>query len=242
MTTSDVARRAARRMTSLFRAAGDATVETLYPRRCAGCGRRGFWVCDDCDAALPRFARPWCDRCGTPSAQLPCRCGGLPDALAAVRSAAVDNGWLRMAVRSFKYGGESARAEHLGALLVPLLQDLPPFDALVPVPLHRQRERRRGYNQARLLAVVAAVAHAVSVDEVLLRTRPTGQQVGLDAVARRENVRGAFGIRFGALVEGRRFVLIDDVLTTGSTLGNCAETLLAAGAQWVGAATLAREE
>jgi ComF family protein len=228
------------RLTNLLRVAGDAAIETVYPRRCAGCGRRGRWVCDECDAALRRFAPPWCARCGAPPTLIACRCADLPAALTVVRSAASDDGWLKVAIRSFKYGGESARAEHLGALLVPLLGDLPPFDALVPVPLHPRRERRRGYNQARLLAQ-AAGGQSIPVENVLLRIRPTDQQVGLDAETRRTNVRGAFAVRAGASVRGRRFVLVDDVLTTGSTLGNCADTLVAGGAAWVGAVTLARE-
>ena len=159
-----------------------------------------------------------------------------------VRSVASDEGWLRDAIRSFKYQGESARAEHLGELLVPLLVDLTPFDALVPVPLHPRRERRRGFNQARLLARAAAKQLDAPVENVLVRTRSTGQQVGLDAEARRANVRGAFAVEDGRTCRGGRFVLVDDVLTTGSTLGNCAETLAAAGAVWVGAVTLAREQ
>ncbi|HKG27451.1 MAG TPA: ComF family protein [Thermomicrobiales bacterium] len=230
-----------RRVANFLRIAGGAAVETLYPRCCAGCGRRGNWVCHDCDAALRRFARPWCERCGAPPLQLSCRCADLVPALAVVRSAAPDDGWLRAAVRSFKYSGETARAEHLGALLLPLLADLPPFDALVPVPLHARRERRRGYNQARLLAHAAGKGSSIPIEEVLVRTRPTDQQVGLDADARRKNVRGAFAVNDGADISGRRFVLVDDVLTTGSTLGNCAETLVGGGAAWVGAVTLARE-
>ncbi|MEA2597985.1 MAG: hypothetical protein QOF01_4454 [Thermomicrobiales bacterium] len=229
------------RMGELLRAGGEAIVETLYPRRCAGCGRRGEWVCRDCDAALGRFARPWCERCGAPPAQAACRCEDLPAGLAVVRSAATDDGWLRAAIRSFKYAGESARAVHLAGMLLPVLGDLPPFDALVPVPLHTKRERRRGYNQARLLANVAGRAATIPVGEMLVRSRPTDQQVGLDAEARRANVRGAFAIREGETVAGGRFVLVDDVLTTGSTLGNCADTLVAGGATWVGAVTLARE-
>lgn len=229
------------RIVELLRIAGDAAVETLYPRRCAGCGRRGSWVCHDCDAALSRFARPWCERCGSPPLLLACRCAELAPELTVVRSAALDDGWLRAAVRSFKYTGESARAEHLGSLLPPLLADLPPVDALIPVPLHSSRERSRGYNQARLLAAVAGGLASMPVDEVLIRCRRTDQQVGLDAASRRANVVGAFAVKDGADVAGRRFVLIDDVLTTGSTLGNCAESLVAGGAGWVGAVTLARE-
>jgi ComF family protein len=159
-----------------------------------------------------------------------------------VRSAAPDEGWLKAAIRSFKYQGESARAEHLGQLLVPILADLPAFDALVPVPLHASRERRRGYNQARLLAGVAGSQIPIPIVDALVRTRPTPQQVGLDAAARRANVQGAFAARRGVAIRGARYVLVDDVFTTGSTLGNCADTLIAAGAAWVGAVTLAREQ
>ncbi len=198
-------------------------------------------MCHDCDAALQPFARPWCARCGAPPLQIACRCAELAPELAVVRSAALDHGWLRAAVRSFKYSGETARTEHLAALLPPLLADLPAFDALVPVPLHPRRERRRGYNQAWLLANAVGSQATIPAEEVLMRIRPTDQQVGLDAESRRANVRGAFAVKDGTAVAGRRFVLVDDVLTTGSTLGNCAATLIAGGAAWVGAVTLARE-
>jgi ComF family protein len=231
-----------RTVSEWLRVAGDAIVETIYPRRCAGCGRRGQWVCDECDPSVRRFSRPWCERCGSPLGHAPCRCRDLFIELDAVRSVAFDEGWLRTAIRSFKYDGESARDAHLGELLVPLIADLPTFDALVPVPLHERRERQRGYNQARLLAEVAARRTSIPVANLLVRVRSTGQQVGLDAAARRANVDGAFAVAGGQILSGRRYVLIDDVLTTGSTLGNCAATLVAAGAAWVGAATLAREQ
>jgi ComF family protein len=225
-----------------IRTIGEAIVETIYPRRCAGCGRRGVWVCADCDDALARFQSPWCARCGAPPSRAACRCAELADALSAVRSAAPDEGWLRAAIRSFKYEGESARAGHLGMLLVPVVADLPAFDALVPVPLHASRERRRGYNQARMIAGVASAEAAIPLLDALARVRATPQQVGLDAAARRANVRGAFAVTPGVAIRDARLVLVDDVFTTGSTLGNCAETLVAAGAKWVGAVTLAREQ
>jgi ComF family protein len=231
-----------RRLTQWLRIVGDAVVETVYPRRCAGCGRRGRWVCDECARSVRRFAPPWCERCGAPAGLAVCRCADLPGTIAVIRSAALDEAWLRDAIRSFKYAGETARADHLAALLVPLLADLPSVDGLVPVPLHPRRERRRGYNQARKLGARVAAASGIALDEVLVRTRSTAQQVGLDAAARRANVRGAFAVRAGRNVRGGSYLLIDDVLTTGATLGNCADTLVTAGAAWVGAMTLARED
>lgn len=222
---------------------GELLIETVYPRRCAGCGRRGRWVCDRCAARLTVFQPPWCPRCGAPEGQpnTRCRCGQLPESLDRVRSTTLYAGWLRQAIIAFKYEGERARADHLGACLVDAVAALLPADALVPVPLHQRRLRERGYNQAALLAHRVSAVVGVPVTEALIRTRPTPQQVGLDAARRQANVRGAFAAAPGAEVDGLRFILIDDVLTTGATLGACAEVLRVAGAASVAAATLARE-
>jgi ComF family protein len=224
-----------------LRRTGEVVVETVYPRRCAACGRRGQWVCEDCDRQLRRFTLPWCERCGAPPTLAPCRCAELTPSLSVIRSAALDEGWLGHAIRSFKYAGETARTDHLSEMLVPLIEVLPEFDALVPVPLHRLRRRKRGYNQAHLMATAVSRASSVQVLDALVRHRATAQQVGLNAEARRANVLEAFAVRDNVEVVERRFVLVDDVLTTGSTLGQCADTLVAAGAAWVGALTLARE-
>lgn len=222
-------------------AAASSIVEVLFPRRCAGCMRRGTWLCEDCDAALPRFQPPWCTRCGAPIGKHPCRCNELPSALHAVRSVAAYDGWLREAIQAFKYHGETARAEHLAAILAPLLADLEPFDYLCPVPLHPKRQRRRGYNQSRLLAEGVARIRGYRVKEVAVRVRETEQQARLGATARQANVQGAFAVSPAAQVHGARIVLVDDVLTTGATLGSCAAALMAAGAACVAAVTLARE-
>jgi ComF family protein len=110
------------------------------------------------------------------------------------------------------------------------------------VPLHPRRLRERGYNQSALLARRAAERIGVPVEEALARTRATAHQVGLDAVARAANVANAFELARGyPHLQGRRVLLIDDVRTSGATLGACAEAARAAGAVWVGAATLAHD-
>jgi ComF family protein len=156
------------------------------------------------------------------------------------RSAGWYEGWMRSAIGDFKYRGESARARHLGELLVSLVDQMPIDACLAPVPLHPKRERQRGYNQSLLLAVVASDGRR-PVRSLLARTRPTRQQVGLSAYERTGNVRGAFALSADAGVLATPVVLIDDVMTTGSTLGACAEILKAAGAPFVGVVTLARE-
>ena len=158
-----------------------------------------------------------------------------------MRSVGPFDGWLRGAVVQFKYHGEWARAAHLSEYLAPAVAHLQPVDALVPVPLHPARLRQRGFNQSLLLALRAGDLLGIQVDEALIRTRRTNAQVHLGAEQRLANVAGAFAVQSGFPVAGRSLVLIDDVVTTGSTLSACAEALINAGATFVKAASLARE-
>jgi len=114
------------------------------------------------------------------------------------------------------------------------------FDAIVPVPLHSKRLREREFNQAALLAAEVARVANIPVRDVLLRARYTGTQTALDRTARRQNLRNAFSLRKNADVTDQNLLLIDDVLTTGSTLDACAAVLLEQGAESVRALTLAR--
>jgi ComF family protein len=222
------------------RAISAFAVDLVYPKRCAGCGRRGGWLCPDCEREIERFAPPWCPTCGIPT-HYPCRCASMPQELAEVRSVGPFAGWMRGAVIHCKYHGEWGRTAELGALVAGVCESLCSFDALVPVPLHPSRRRQRGFNQSLLIAQRAAELLRVPVEENVLRVRRTGAQVHLGAEERATNVTGAMAIRPGCTIEGRTFVLIDDVITTGSTLAACAAVLLRAGAQQVKAATLCRE-
>jgi ComF family protein len=158
-----------------------------------------------------------------------------------VRSVGPFDGWLRGAVTLCKYHGEWGRAEPLAERLARAVDDLRPFDALVPVPLHESRLRHRGFNQSFLLAQHAAQILRVPVADILWRTRRTDAQVQLGAAQRSTNVKGAISVKPASHVDGRTYVLIDDVITTGSTLAASAEALILAGAVSVKAATVARE-
>jgi ComF family protein len=151
---------------------------------------------------------------------------------------------VREAIHAFKFGGRRGLANPLGDLLAGVgLSALPGAapDALVPVPLHPRRARERGYDQALLLAGRLERAWGVPVvADVLLRAVPTRPQTDLDAAARRRNVRDAFAVRRAEPIAGRHIVLVDDVLTTGATAGECARTLYGAGAAAVGVLTVAR--
>jgi ComF family protein len=114
------------------------------------------------------------------------------------------------------------------------------FDVIVPVPLHPARERERGFNQASLLAELLSKQTSIRCRPLLQRIRYTTTQTALDRSERMENLHNAFRLRKKADVRGLRVLLIDDVLTTGSTLSECARVLKRAGAISVHAATAAR--
>jgi ComF family protein len=114
---------------------------------------------------------------------------------------------------------------------------------VVPVPLHRSKRRERGFNQAELIARAALKNKALRYElgaDVLERTRPTVSQIGLTRPQRVENIRGAFRVRHLNKVVGRSIILVDDVLTTGTTASECARILRKAGAEKVWIATVAR--
>lgn len=151
---------------------------------------------------------------------------------------------MREALHAFKFGGRRALARPLGDLLAELGKDSLPIggaDLLVPVPLHPRRERERGFNQALLLAGRVGRAWDVPVRaDVLARPVPATPQTELSAAARRASVRGAFTLRRPELVAGRHVIIVDDILTTGSTAGACALALRKGGAAAVGVLTVAR--
>jgi ComF family protein len=168
------------------------------------------------------------------------------------RALAVYDGCLAALIQSFKYRGKVQLARPLGALLLGAFGfywGSAGVDLIVPVPLHRSRLRRRGFNQALLLidrwpsmarAGAASLGSTAIEPRVLRRLRPTPPQTGLQRRERRHNLRGVFGLKDANRVKGRRVLLVDDVLTTGATADECARVLVQAGARWVDVLTLAR--
>jgi ComF family protein len=222
----------------------------VLPPSCVLCGAPGqrptLDLCADCDADLPRNERA-CPRCALPLLQtgslaacVACRDARSFDrAVAAFRYAfPVDH-----LVRKLKYHGELAHARVLGTLLARRILEndgsaLP--DAIVPVPLHQERYRERGFNQAFELARVIGRVLALRVDDGLCRrTRATQDQTELGAAERRRNLRGAFATVTNATVP-RRVAIVDDVLTTGSTVEELARVLRAHGAEKIEVWAVAR--
>jgi ComF family protein len=247
-----------RRAARVCRSSLDALLAATFAPCCAACGSvldrpLDGPVCSACWSAIRLCSAPFCRTCGDPLAswrvisaaleRCP-RCRRRPPLVHAARAAGEYEGALREILHALKYDGRQGLARRLGALLrtsgADLLRDA---DCVVPVPLHAWRRLRRGFNQADTLArqLGPPVVHA------LWRMRPTPPQTGLNAAARRRNVRGAFIIspllwrrpRVRWLAD-RTVVLVDDVRTTGATLNACAAVLLEAGAREVRALTVAR--
>ncbi len=219
----------------------------LFPPRCAGCQRVGFWLCPQCRAALELIRPPVCARCGRPiaeaafSTRLCPICQNIPLHIDGIRSAAYFEDPLRKAIHRFKYNNLPDLAASLGEILSQGWQALqPPGELIVPVPLHPNRRQERGYNQATLLARQLGESCGLPVlEKALLRVRETAPQINLNAQERKENVQGAF--RCGNYdLKGKQVLLIDDVCTTGATLEACSLALHQGQVRSVWALTLAR--
>lgn len=148
------------------------------------------------------------------------------------------------AIHQFKYKSKIIVGETLGKLMAGFEYDsfsIDGYSLIMPVPLHRRRLRERGFNQSVILAREIARAHSIHLDfETLKRTIYTKPQTNLGRKQRSTNVKGAFEVADRERVEGKRVVLIDDVYTTGSTVGECARVLIKNGAAEVAVLTLAR--
>ncbi len=222
-------------------------LDVLFPVHCAGCQKSGHVLCPSCIAQIQPLPSPFCQRCGAPlSPDGKCKdCQYHPLKLSGQRVVSSYQEPLRTCIHALKYYGNTRLAEPLGLLLAQAYSryDIQ-ADIMIPVPLHSERQRQRGYNHAFLLAKVCSARSGIPLlEDVLVRHRATIAQVDLNPKDRYQNVAGAFrctaAFATGALY-GRRIIIVDDVSTTGATLEACAAPLFAAGAEAVWGLVLAR--
>ena len=203
----------------------------------------GSWLCGRCRERIRRLEEPLCRRCGVelPSVRDECGCRKRLKSLSRLRSAVAYEGPIEQAIHRFKYQGWRRLASPLALLMAErIVVEGLAGHWVVAVPLHRDRLRSRGFNQAELLA--REVRKRLALTEPpgeLVRMRPTPPQVGHDRRWRLQNVQGAFAWR-GEALDGKSILLIDDVATTGATLNACASSLREARCGPVIGVTLAR--
>jgi ComF family protein len=222
-------------------------LDFALPPRCAGCGTIVAEVhsfCSDCWKSIEFLGGSGCTTCGIPLAVTDVEtCGAClakPPRIARTRAAVAYDELSRSLAIRLKYGRKVAIARTMARYMAPLVaSDGDPI--LVPVPLHRTRLWQRGFNQSALVARELSRRLGIKADPMLLRRiRRTPPLKGMSPLQRRKTVAGAFRVRDKSAVAGRTVVLVDDVLTTGSTADACARTLKRAGAARVELVSWAR--
>ncbi|HEX5469624.1 MAG TPA: ComF family protein [Gaiellaceae bacterium] len=226
-------------MGPIFAARALRLLDVVLPRRCAACGGGEELLCGACLAALRRLEGPLCARCGAPTAWPVerCReCAGRRLAFATARAAVAYEGPARPLVAAWKERGLRSLAREF-ADLAGTTVPRPPADALTFVPGDPDRSLKRGQNAAEALARELASLWQLPLARLLVRREPARPQRGLSREERRRNVRGSFA---AAGTPPGRLVLVDDVYTTGATVGAAATELRRAGARSVHVVTFAR--
>lgn len=230
-------------------------LDLLFPPLCHSCrallanpGKVN--LCPACIAAAPPITSPLCSCCGRPFAtvagadHLCGSCTLAPPPFTAARAALLYTGTTRELIHGFKYSHKVILRRPLGLLAAPYLDNFVTAfaaDVMVAVPLHSERLRQRGFNQAVLLGEIFSQRWGIPLlRNNLRRTKRTEPQINLAASARAENVKGAFALAEPAGLAGKRVLLVDDVYTTGSTVKECALTLGRGGAAAVAVVTIAR--
>jgi ComF family protein len=213
----------------------------LFPTRCIGCGSLGESICASCANEISFILEPFCSRCGTPFLQKARSTRHTcieTTHLSQIRSASTFTGIIRRAILSLKYHNNHVVADSLISLCSfswPIQEWK--VDIIIPVPTSKQKERTRGYNQAKILADAFSRYSGLPTDTNLLRKSDNVlTQVGLSMKERKQNIKNAF---ISKPCNGK-ILLLDDVCTTGATMESAAHALREAGAQQVFGATVAR--
>jgi ComF family protein len=223
-------------------------IDWLYPPACVACGcllplneiRR--FICVRCENIFEPIAAPFCEKCGAPiesDAKHCASCYGKNFYFESNRSAFTYDELVRDLLHEMKFREKKRVAQGLAFLWASLAQENFSDFTLIPMPLHKKKQRERGFNQAEILAKALSDAMKIPMEKILHRTVDTPPQSGLHPSQRAENVKNVFSVCEKFDVRERSFILIDDIFTTGASLNECAKTLKNAGASQVLCMTLA---
>lgn len=226
-----------------LKSSAEIVLRSIYPRRCIICRRilpltLEEYLCGECHNKIEWISGSVCESCGKPiPAYGRCRsCNSMRIYYDKGYAVYVYKDEMRDAIHRFKYGGKGGFARFFGRemALFADLEDIPLTDLIVPVPIHSERQRKRGYNQSELLADIYCSIRGSESVRLLKRVKKTKPQSGLKKEDRIKNVRGVFAINdCGIDIKGKSVLLIDDIYTTGSTVNECARVLKRAGAKSV---------
>lgn len=218
-------------------------IDWVYPPTCSGCGSPGSRWCDVCDKELIHLSDSVCETCGYPidRENLCSKCFEVKPNFNETRSLYQYQSNIRNALHHLKYDNDLGVGEILGKKCAEYLTGLQwEIDYIVPVPLGKKRQKERGYNQAALIAYPASLVSGIPYSsKCLIRSKETVTQVDFTSEQRKQNVREAFRAdeRF---ISGKNILVVDDIITTGSTIDACAIALRNVGANSVYGLSVAR--
>lgn len=218
-------------------------LDEFFPPRCLACGCPGNYLCNGCLDEFRPIGSKMCLKCGKPTEHTvdDCRsCRRWKQDFDFARAGYVYETTLKRFLVSFKFRGISDAERSLDKLVLPsMLADFDQrFDLVTFVPLHRDKLKKRGFNQSKIIADLVARLLDLSIVDTLRKERQTSDQNSLGLEDRRGNIKNAFSACFR--YDGKKILLIDDVFTTGSTVSECALVLKGAGAKQVAVFTLAK--
>lgn len=215
----------------------------IFPKVCVLCERLGSDLCGFCEQNLKFIESSYCQRCGIPyisasSAHICSKCEYDPPCYEKLRSLFVYREGVRNLIRNYKYNAAFYVAPFLKPYLEKCLDEFK-VDSVMPIPLHRNRLLKRGFNQSMLIAKMCSkILDVPLLSSCLLRTKDTPAQMGLNRKQRLKNLSEAFEVK-SEICRGQRVLLVDDVRTTGTTIETAAQALLKNKASQVSALTLA---
>ncbi len=224
-------------------------LDILFPKFCIHCEREGSYLCEDCLSLINILEEQYCPFCQIPkitrNGKTCNNCAKLKNLDSLFCAVSYENLLIKKTIKLFKYEPFIKElSKHLTGLIIAHLQILkekPQADFVIPIPCHKHKLKKRGFNQATEIALkLSKFLEIPLLDDVLIKTKQTPPQMRLTRQEREENVKGVFLCKKPEIMVDKKILLIDDILTTGATIEECAKILKNAGAKEVCAIVVAR--